>query len=157
MCSEVAECHTRPGQEAHDAYCIKYKTDEAQCIGHGAFCQWGYMNPAMSKAAAPVLRCGKDIADAQAKCGVPCPAGTNIECNAGETCFAALPTAPCEKPFFSPSFKATSSLPCCSEVPEDQREGPGVGLGITCRDCGGVAAIALPCTYNVNVQCERTM
>ena len=159
---EVAECHTRAGQEAHDAFCIKYKTDEGECIGHGAFCQWGYMNPAMSEATAPVLRCGKNIADAQAKCGVPCPAGTNIECNAGETCFAALPTAPCEKPFFSPSFKATSSLPCCSEVPEDQRQGIGVGLGITCRDCGGVAAATtnmtkLQCApYTVLINYEAT-
>ena len=35
--------------------------------------------------------CGKDWHDASAKCGQPCPRGTQVDCPDGETCFADTP------------------------------------------------------------------
>ena len=58
---------------------------EAQRIGHSISDQSSRLLKS------PASRCGTSYADANAKCGTPCPSGTDAECPKCQHCFGGVP------------------------------------------------------------------
>jgi len=68
----------------------------------------------MPAAKANSMRCGTSWADANSKCGTPCPKGTDAECGGAGSCFASLDATPCATVPTKPSTPSTPSLPAAA-------------------------------------------
>jgi len=62
------------------------------------------------------VRCGTDWTEAEGKCGVSCPSGTDAECPVGETCFGQL--THCDG-VQVPTFSPTEPVPIVTGEPID--------------------------------------